>query len=351
MFNFKKLPGAAIAAIVLILLIEGGAWLSLQTVRRIDGNGDLIRLDSDFFNRNLRKYDTDPPMDKEVPERGSWKECWANAPYDVMVVGDSTGITGWAEILRADCGINILNLAFSVNRGLVRSANLLLGNYEGRYKHIKTVLLEVGLVRGHYEDMPGIGELIRESKERDFPRLPAMSNTEKIIEYISNKISYLRKPSVEIVDIQGRAELFLADNINALAKPVHYPAEEYSKLCERLQYVKDSAAKKGCVYAVVAFPTKPQQYEWLLIKSGRLKTVSERTDLKMLKEACRVCHIPFLDVEEKLVPIAERVFRDTGKLLWRRCDTHMNETGARYSAAIINTFLSEIKSGKLPPSS
>lgn len=336
-----KLPRAAAAAVLFILFIEGGSWLSLKMFSGLSGNFDLVRMDSDFFNRNLRKYDTDPPR-KKISPKNSWKQCWADGPYDAIAVGDSTGATGWVEMLRSDYGIKTLNLTMVIDEGFVASASGLIGNYKSSNGNGKTVLLAVGLIgRAGYYMYNGSG-LIRESKKDYFFKKRTWHSV-RLYQYINAKMKYRDGSRVEVADINGRAELFYADDIKGLTDDVNFSVDEYSRLCGQLKRMKMIAAEKGCVYAIVAFPTKAQQYEWLLVKSGRLNTVSKRTSLNILKEACEVSDVPFLDIGERLDPIARQVFEDTGRLLWYKCDTHMNELGAFHSAMLVNEFLSEIR--------
>lgn len=346
-FNFKKLPKAATIAILFIALIEAGSWFSLRAISRISSGGDLVRMDSDFFNRNLSKYDTDLKKNKQYVSEtyNSWKECWADAPYDVIVAGDSTGNTGWAKMLQLDYGVKTLITTGtpSLNNGIISAASLIIGNYKN--KNVKAILLEVGLTERegyNYKNICNVRELIKKSKDKGISQDHSFPSI-RLSKYIAEKVKSMIDPRVEIVDIKGKPELFYAMDIKGLAEDINYSVGEYSKFCEQLKQMKDIAAEKGLIYAIIAFPTKPQQYEWLLIKVGKLSSVSKRRNLNILKEACKRNNIPFLDIEEKLDPIAKQVFENTGKLLWYRCDTHMNELGAYYSANIINAFLSEIR--------
>ena len=88
-FNFKKMPKAAILAVVGILLIEATCAGLLQAFSRFNGN-DLIRMDSDPFCRTLSKYAPEAPRDKMSSTRANAqnvKEFIERGPYDVIVFG------------------------------------------------------------------------------------------------------------------------------------------------------------------------------------------------------------------------------------------------------------------------
>jgi hypothetical protein len=50
-----------------------------------------------------------------------------------------------------------------------------------------------------------------------------------------------------------------------------------------------------------------------------------------------------LDIEEELGGIAKNEYLNNKRLLWFRCDTHMNEIGAKYTSVIIEKFLKDIR--------
>jgi hypothetical protein len=124
---------------------------------------------------------------------------------------------------------------------------------------------------------------------------------------------------------------------------IQYNKTDYENICKSLRFFKETAKKYGSIFCIVVFPTKPQMYEWLINEKINRKNISTRSSLKIMKRAAKDTGIPFLDIEEELKPIAKELYYSSGNLLWRRCDTHMNDDGNKYTAVIMEKFLKKVR--------
>lgn len=354
-FNFKKLPKAAILTVIGILLIEATCAGLLQVFSRFNEN-DLIRMDSDPFCRTFSKYAPEAPRHKMSFTRANAqnvKEFIKRGPYDVIVFGSSVTGAGWVEMLRTKFGLKIgalSSIPFFVSSPYpVRACARIIGNYEKLNGDKKAILL-YGDILERYHQVGFNGNCIqafeRGISEKE-PSAAPVNNismpSRKTLEYFLTKNNFGTSSSVKIIAINGKEELFYVPDINGLYGNISYNASQYKKICEWLAVLRNSAAKKGCVFAIVIFPTKPQIYEWLVNETLHRNIVSKRVSLRILEKAAIENNIPFLDLEEKLGPIARDLFAKNGEFLWKKCDTHMNDIGNRYTALVIKEFIKEIE--------
>ena len=348
--SFNKFPRAVLLAAAIIVSLEAAAWVILPAIEKSCMGGDLIKMDPDFLCRNFKKYATDAPRpEKYMPVRyTSWRDMGRGNPYDLIIFGNSVGDSGWAEILRSDYGFRVCNTTSGIKfRGTLPDVFInIMGNYNKINDANRSVLLFVGITgrapdRLHYRDnvRGAIEFLLKRGNGGEWKiETPAMG----IMEYAAKKLWIKIRPKVKIININGSGELFFIPDLEGLSIDYNYSPEEYSRLCAQFKEYKDIAAERGCVLAIVAFPTKAQQYEWLLVQNRQLRSASGRKNLEVLKEIAAKNNIPILDLEQKLDLIARETYLKTGRLLWSRCDTHLNELGNKYAAAIIKSFIEKI---------
>jgi hypothetical protein len=299
-------------------------------------------MDSDFFNRNLKKYATDAPRSdkyKSIKYR-SYEEVGKDGPYDIIVVGSSVGNTGWVEMLRSDFGLKICNLTYGREvgkNGFIKAINA----HDKINGDRPAILLYVQLTERNGYRLPhplyNIQDYHEEEKKEPFKmKIP----TVKLSNYIRQK---RKAKNVKILEIGGREELFYVPDLAGLKMEIQYTSDEYSKISQRCKYYQEIAAEKNWTFAFIAFPTKPQQYEWLLAGDHEAYAGSARTNLRTLESIFKENNVPFLNLEDKLDPIAKEIYSETGKLLWARADTHMLDFGSKYVAEIVKVFIDEIK--------
>jgi len=336
-------------------VLEISSYFLLRSFEAAGRGGELIHLDSDLFNRNLRKYAEykgGPFRSKDRPD--SFKTLWHNGPYNVIVFGSSVAHTGWVEILNSNEGIKSVNLLpkFFPFTGLDRSLSSILRAHKGQIRQEpKTILLYADITErrgraGRIKQYSAAALLDQPDYEKRIPTAPEklpQLNSAKVFRYLIEKYKLRSKGNgVALIDIRGRTELFYGNDLKGLSMNVAYSEKEYLRLAEFLKDCKRLVAESGFVFAIAVFPTKAQQYEWLLPENQEDGKKSPRTNLNILKKAALENDIPFIDVEEMLDPFARKHFAETGTLLWNRADTHINRIGNQYTAQVMKSFILKI---------
>jgi len=223
----------------------------------------------------------------------------------------------------------------------------LMHNYDTLNKNMPAILLYVDLTqrtgRTFYPDYDVRKKLKGTPKKEDIETGVLRTSAKTLMEYIDLKEKASKKSLVKVFKIGEREELVYTPDLHGLSIRARYSPQDYVKLCKQFKDYKDIAKERGCILAIVAFPSKILQYEWLFIKEGHLKSPSKRENMKMLERLARDNNIPYLDMEEELAEVTKDVYLKTGELFWPNCDTHMNDIGNRYTAEIIRSFLEEVK--------
>ena len=150
---------------------------------------------------------------------------------------------------------------------------------------------------------------------------------------------------VEKIKLKGKDELFLNDDLNSI-RGYEFPAAQYPLLKKAVLSMRDRIRNANAELVVVAFPTKAQQYQWLM-RSNEGNNEAIRPNIAVLNRLAQEMGISFIDMEKHLAPIARHIFETSQETLWFRDDTHMNWEGGKQSADI----LYEILKNHLEPSS
>jgi hypothetical protein len=260
-------------------------------------------------------------------------------PYDVIVFGTSVANMGWVEVMRQDLGVRACNTWPLLNQFAYKSAGtVILDNYDKINDHRRAIL-----VYGDFFEWYNLG--LSALEDNQISASSVSYNKEivtPLVKVVRRAIHWLRvriSPQVIVCNINGDDELFFASDLRSLSEKKEFSPENYADLVKKLIHFKDRAEKIDCRFVIVAFPSKAQQYEWLLRETGNIQGVSPRASSRTLRKAAAECGIPFLDLEEKLTPIAKEVYAKERRLLWWRDDTHMNGLGVKYVAAIVKEFI------------
>lgn len=332
-------------AFICVLIIELLASFLMAQFKKTGQGGDLIRMDHDLFNRNLSIYAT-PKTDKKkrLRQPASLEEMLRNAPYDTIVFGTSVISTGWVDMLQSEYSLKSVDTSRHniVRPDLVQGLLDLVLAYPARDSHQPAILLYGDITErsGHHRKIKRYDLSTFSSFQKKQSKRLSFLPSEKVFNYISQKSKAKR---VKIVSLNGQDELFHGADVEGLKKDVVYSESELLKLTKFLERCKKLSAEHGFLFAIAAFPTKAQQYEWLLIENGILDSKSNRTNLNVLRRAANANGIPFIDIEEILDPIARDYYEKNGKLFWYRDDTHFNAEGNKHTARIIAEFLQSIK--------
>lgn len=113
--------------------------------------------------------------------------------------------------------------------------------------------------------------------------------------------------------------------------------EHYPNLEATLGAMARLARARGLHVAVVVVPSKEEVYSWVLDGGRRWSAGTAPSGLAQALEAMAGSYgFMFVDLKPRLIEASERVFRQSGALLWWRDDTHWNERGHAAAAAIVS---------------
>ncbi len=343
--SFLKLnsPKAAGLAVLLILGAEFGAYMVLKKIVQGCAGGNLLCYDKDLFCRNYQRFATDPPRNTAYnsPVYKSWQAIKEHGPYDVIVFGSSVSTTGWVEMLKKDYKLRVCNLSVYYSDGwaLIWDVPRILEYYEKINGHNRALILYADIMVSDSRDFGKSVLLPRTAQLKapiDFSGWHFSSPLQTLIKYL-----YCRsqRSAAQILQFYKEEELVHADDLTGLKRRYFYSFTDFSFLSQRLADYKRQVEAKGCRLAIVAFPTKVQIYEWLLLEKGIVSEASPRENTQFFSKAAQVNDIPFLDLEKELSPGVREAYKENKTSFWSRGDTHMNETGNRYTAEIIHRFI------------
>ena len=347
--NFKKLPRAAAIAVAVILCFEIGSWVLLQCLKPPAIDNDLIGFRG-FFVKPLTGISQDVPSDPRYACRKykTVNDMAKHGPYDVIVIGSSVAETGWVDMLRLDygyaIGVSVLEAGF--NHPLAKFIPVI-SDYPKINNNRKAVFLWVDLAERDSKNYKNMGDLSKELRDYGQRAISLQKllvlPSKNLAFYFEHQIESMYKPLVKTITIDGRDELFYMPDVNGLNKKVEFSQTDRLKLSHALKSYKDAVAARGCVFAMAAFPTKPQQYEWLINREEGSNIIGRRDNLKALEMAAKENNIPFLDLENELGPIARKMYAQDKQLLWNRAQSHMNAISNRHVAQIMKSFLEKIQ--------
>ncbi len=110
----------------------------------------------------------------------------------------------------------------------------------------------------------------------------------------------------------------------------------YAKLLRTMSAMQKLAAERHVELTVLILPTKGQVYRWLL-EAREPQPDDENVSgfAEAVLEACRTTGIVCQDMKPYLISEAKRLYKQEGKLLWWRDDTHIGKFGHAAIAAFI----------------
>lgn len=335
-------------ALAVILILELTAFFLNMKIKENCKNG-MIRLDKDIFCKNLKKYydPRDIRWDKHPYKvYGSWEEMAKDGPFDFLIAGSSVTLTDWGQLLKDKYGLKIGNAAFKkeLNSNFAGPIGLfsLIKNYD-KVNGKPSVVLFADITERAAHDyyfLPDVGTELK--KPWKFPSQAGrlwQTPLQKFARYIYSTGKLEKEPKALIYDIDGRDEIFFAEDIESLTKAYDYTPEHIARLGKYLKELKEELAGRGADLYLLVFPTKPELYEWLLLKKNILKKGSKRENLNAIKQAAKENGIPILDLEERLLPLAKKAYTETKKLFFTRAETHLNPEANRYAADFIMEFI------------
>lgn len=358
-FNFKKVPKVFLLVIAMILAVEFSCFVVIHLIKKDCGaHGDLIRADHSFFCENYRKFRRDEFHELaeayESPKFKSLEDIRKQGPYDILIMGDSTGTTGWAELLKRNYGLKVLNLTtVSRSDGWPNAVIRVLRDYEKINGNRKALWIYTGLtervtstflVNAGSEDFESIlsGKKVKPLKDAFKTDFANFLYSSKLYNYHKSR-AYLKSEydaAVLLKNFDDRTEMFYMMDVDGYKNPVKLSKREFEKAHEQFRKIQSAVAEANGQLIFVATPTKPFQYAWLMDESQEaIERRRQEGNVAIIKQIAQEIGMPFLNMEEVLRPIAEQVYAESSELLWFSDDTHMSLKGATYSAEMIYAFL------------
>jgi hypothetical protein len=123
-------------------------------------------------------------------------------------------------------------------------------------------------------------------------------------------------------------------------------APNYDCLRQTIAAMRHFAETKNLTVAIMVSPSKEEVYSWVLHGAHPWSTSSDPSGFAAaVREIARENHLPFLDLKPLLIEASQRVYRQSGHLLWWRDDTHWNADGHMEVARIVYKLYASLKSG------
>ena len=267
-------------------------------------------------------------------------------PFEIVAAGTSVAATGWVEMLK-EKNFKILNTTGNPDfRGsLPAGVWNLLDHRAEIHARPGALLLYCALTERGDMDFRISPEYFRKSEmpaARWAAKGPAFdSRFAGFWIYALKKLEFRRRPEIRLLPLEKGPEMLQTAALTGLRREeLQYSLEDQRILDEQFRVYREEVAQKGLRFAFIAFPTKPQMYEWLL--GAPYRGSGRRPNLEAIQKACEKNGIPFLDIEKELASAAHEHYAKDGSLLWQHCDTHMNEQGSRLTAEKVEKFIAGI---------
>jgi len=342
-FSSKKLPIAGLAAICLITAVEIASATLISTIKSACLGGDMIRFDQSLFCENLHPFalrSTFLARAAMHQKNKKFPDLIKEGPYDVVAFGDSTGTTGWLEKIAQRRGLKVANLT-RVEIGewpakfveVARNANAL-------SPKAGTIWLLTSLTERQNKTFVAsepFSDALRHDQQKS--KKEDLLPSARLMKYLDYRKESRAFGGVAHFSLGAHEQLFLQLDLNGLH---NQNAENEAALLTQFVEAREIAARAGAQLIFVLFPTKAQQYEWLIKGEAGLNYASSRAHLNQIKRACEAAGIPVFDIEQMLLPLSKKTYEETGELLWFPDDTHMNETAADYVAKYLGEEIIKI---------
>jgi hypothetical protein len=310
--------------------------------------GDLAAVSGrrDWREERLVKFVTDAYGFRNEPSGAVGEE----RPLDVIVLGDSFGVAGGttqeetlSSLLARDYGMRVYNLSVSRENPQQQYANLLLEGPRLRTRPGTCVLWLI--FAGNDLDEPYYAALenprpappgLRRRLVTGFHDFRARSPVRRLWSTRGTELVIAR----EFLD--GRPVLFSAPYAERKGRAAEQVRSHpnFEGLKATLDAMKRLTVARRLKVAVALVPGKEEVYSWALDGAPPWSTNRAPSGFSVeMRELCARHGFPYLDLKPALVEESERVFQESGGLLWWRDDTHWNAAGQRVSAAIIHEML------------
>jgi hypothetical protein len=122
----------------------------------------------------------------------------------------------------------------------------------------------------------------------------------------------------------------------------------YGMLKETVKAMRKLADQKRFEVLVVSIPCKEEVYSWVVEGKEAWTASKEHSGFsRALHVLSSEARFQFLDLKPSLIDASRSEFKESGKLLYWRDDTHWNDSGYRIAASVVSRELESIRNTSL----
>jgi len=281
--------------------------------------------------------------------------------YDLILLGDSVGVgvgtrqeKTWGTLLDRKYGLRTYNLSMAGSSPWHELMNLKIACQRlhcGSQTTVLWVMFAGNDLDDDYGDQlePTLDDSLLQRlhiSARTFRDMSPIRNLEERIRLLIH--DPLAPQVIEREMPGGQKLLFRRRYIDAtrlsyegVRQHPHYP-----KLMAVMDEMKRYADAENINVYLMVVPAKEEVYRWVLDGASAPSADTQPSGFeRAVEERCRLEGFPFLDMKPLLVQEANKVFNQSGRLLWWADDTHWNEIGHEYAASVAHDFLSAALKG------
>jgi hypothetical protein len=280
----------------------------------------------------------------------------AEAPVDVIVLGDSFGFGGgttqhktFASLLHERYGRAVYNLSLPFTGPWAEFANLTLEAPRLKLRNGATVIWVI-FSGNDLDDYYGALDIDRIPRSGSLQRagfqlllIRNRSPVYQTLRWVRNAFSgAVPTAALPSVFIDGRTLWFVKPYVEARNRTfddvVHHP--NYQALRRTIAAGRLLADKMHVRLKLVLIPPKEEVYGWVLDKGEPWSTPAAQSGFALaLREIADDAGLQLLNLTPTLIAESRALYERSGKLLWWYDDTHWNEEGHALAASVIDREL------------
>lgn len=313
--------------------------MAVIIIPKLQGGG-LIKTDPDILCRHYSKYAENIELPKEYNRKSPLPD--PKKSYDLIVLGTSVTLTGWVQRLAVDYDLKVAYIRGRYPDVFIKLLNI----YYSQTNKKKTMVFYADIYERRLYKMRTVKDI-----EKSIANFSGKSGTKyktystKLAEYLLMKAHTQVSPQVTIVKVHNKDELFYTRDMEGLSSSSslnNYSENLYSVLSDNIGKFKEIMQQNNFDLHFVMFPTKAQQYEYILRQANAITGKTSRSHTETIQKVLDTHKINYLALEKPLRPFAKQNLEE-GNLLWWRADTHVNNRGDKIIAKIIAEYIQKIR--------
>lgn len=272
---------------------------------------------------------------------------------DLILLGDSFGVgvgttqeATWGSLFESKYGLHTYNLSMAGSGPWHELMNLKIACQRLRCDSNTTVIWALFAGNDLQDEIfdelePSLSESWLREVIVNVATFRNMSPLRNVAELVFERSHPSKQPIITRDLPDGRKLIFRTRYAKAVQLSLEQVRQHphYPKLAAVLAEMKRFSDARHFSVVVVLAPAKEEIYSSIL--TGRNEPNTERTSgfAKAIEELCRRNRQPYLDLTPLFAQEAERELA-SGHLLWWSDDTHWNERGNEFAAAVVHDHLS-----------